>query len=431
MSTGVTPPRVMRSFGATLMSVNGMIGAGIFALPALLYDAAGNFSPWLFLIFGLFYACNVLVIARLATLFRASGGVQLYAETAFGPFTGFQVGWVIVIAIAAGRAATLYVLVSYLAVFFPVLEGPVARPVAMLALLSIFSGIAISGMRNSITGLEVGTVLKLTPILVLCGFGIATGNLATEFTLPDFGTFESVALLVFFAFSGTISATNCAGEVEDPARTIPRTMLLSLAAIILLYMLVQFAYIAAGAPNDDSDATPLAAAAGVFFGQAGVIAMTLGAIFSIATNALTFFISGPRVIYAMADRDLLPTALARISERSRTPHLAILLFTLIVAGIALTGAFEFLASVMGVASLIASLVVFAAFAALHSPGKVSFGAPITPTWIVILSIAVAFSLYAIVQAPLESFALVGLLVVIGTVLYWATAGRRISVPAKS
>ena len=423
------PPRVMRSFGATLMSVNGMIGAGIFALPALLYNAAGNFSPWLFLIFGLFYACNVLVVARLASLFRASGGPQLYTETAFGPFTGFQVGWILVIAMAAGRAATLYVLVSYLAVFFPFLEGPVARPVAMLALLSILSGISISGMRNSITGLGVGTALKLTPILILCAFGIARGNVATELVLPDFETFESVALLVFFAFSGTISATFCAGEVEDPRRTIPRSMLLSLAAIILLYMLVQFAYITAGAPNDDSDATPLAAAAGVFFGRPGLIVMTLGAIFSIATNALTFFISGPRVIYAMADRGLLPHSLSGISERYRTPQRAIVLFTLIVAGIAITGAFAFLVSVMGVASLLASLVVFAAFVALHRPGKVSFGAPLTPTWIVILAIAVAFSVYAIVQAPLESFALVGVLIAIGTVLYWATAGRRTSVTA--
>ena len=112
-------PRVVGAVGATLMSVNGMIGAGIFALPALLYAATGDFAPWMFLIFGLLYACNVLVAARLATMFRSSGGPQLYAQAAFGPLVGFQVGWLMVIAMAAGRAATLHVLVSYLAVFFP------------------------------------------------------------------------------------------------------------------------------------------------------------------------------------------------------------------------------------------------------------------------------------------------------------------------
>ena len=429
MNLSERPPRVMRSFGATLMSINGMIGAGIFALPALLYNAAGNFSPWLFLIFGLLCVCAVLVAARLATLFSASGGPQLYVETAFGPFTGFQVGWIILIAMAAGRAATLYVLVSYLAVFFPFLEGPIARPAATLALLLILGGISISGMRNSITGLGIGTAIKLTPILILCIFGLATGNVAAEFALPDFGTFESVALLVYFAFSGTVAATYCAGEVEDPRRTIPRSMLLSLAAIIILYMLVQFAYIAAGAPGSNSDATPLAAAAGVFLGQAGVVVMTLGAIFSIAANSLTFFISGPRMVYGMADRGLLPGGLAAVSDRFKTPHRAILLFTLIVAGICLSGTFEFLATITSLGAQIASLVVCAAFVALHGPGEISFGAPMKPIWFLILAIAVAFSIYAIMQAPLEAFALVGLLIAIGTALYWMTARQRFSAAA--
>ena len=127
---------------------------------------------------------------------------------------------------AAGRASLLYMLTSYLPVFFPFLEGPVARPVATLALLFFFSGISLARLRNSTTGPGIGIVLKLTPILILCGFGIATGNLATEFALSEFGTLRSVVLLLFFAFSGTNSATNCAGEVEDPVRTI----LLSLAA---------------------------------------------------------------------------------------------------------------------------------------------------------------------------------------------------------
>jgi amino acid transporter len=70
-------PRVVGKLGATLMSVNGMIGAGI------------------------------LISARLSNMFRSSGGPQLWAQVAFGPFVGFQVGWVLVLSMAAGRAATL------------------------------------------------------------------------------------------------------------------------------------------------------------------------------------------------------------------------------------------------------------------------------------------------------------------------------------
>ena len=410
------PPRLVRSMGATLMSVNGMIGAGIFALPALLYNAAGDFSPWLFLIFGLLYSCNVLVAARLATLFRSSGGPQLYAHAAFGPLAGFQIGWLMVIAMAAGRAATLFVLVSYMAVFLPFLEGTVARPVATLALLVGLSGITISGMRNSIGGLVIGTVLKLGPILLLCAFGIVTKGIAADFTPPSFGTFESVALLVFFAFSGTATAAFCAGEVEDPRRTIPRSMILSLAAIILLYVLVQSAYIAAGAPGGNGDATPLAAAAGVFMGQTGVVMMTLAAIFSIATNSLTFFIAGPRVVYGMAERGLLPASLAVVSHRYKTPARAIVLFTLVVAVICLSGTFEFLATVTALGSQIAMLSMFAAFVAFHRPGSAGFGTRMTPLWKFVLAIGVAFSIYASLQAPAEAFLLIGGLLVVGTVL---------------
>ncbi|KEO85487.1 hypothetical protein EH30_13270 [Erythrobacter sp. JL475] len=73
------PPRVVGPLGATLMSINGMIGAGIFALPALLYAEVGNFAPWMFLIFGLLFSASIFISARLSNMFRASGGPQLWA----------------------------------------------------------------------------------------------------------------------------------------------------------------------------------------------------------------------------------------------------------------------------------------------------------------------------------------------------------------
>ena len=81
------PPRVVGKLGATLMSVNGMIGAGIFALPAILYVEVGNFAPWMFLIFGILFAAGILISARLSNMFRSSGGAQLWAQVAFGPLS--------------------------------------------------------------------------------------------------------------------------------------------------------------------------------------------------------------------------------------------------------------------------------------------------------------------------------------------------------
>jgi hypothetical protein len=191
---------------------------------------------------------------------------------------------------------------------------------------------------------------------------LSWGGISTSFRPPSFGTFESVALLVFFAYDGVDSAACSAGEVKHPRRTIPRSMLLSLATTIVFYMIVQWAYIAAGAPAS-SNGTPLAAAAGVVMGRAGVIALTLAAVFSIASNSLTFFMTGPRVIFGMAERGLLPAGLAHVSPRFLTPDLAIALFTLIVAAISLSGTFAFLTEVTELGSLFISLCTYGAAAA--------------------------------------------------------------------
>lgn len=405
------PPRVVGTLGASLMSVNGMIGAGIFALPALLYDKAGLFAPLMFLIFGVMHACGVLVFAQLATMFRASGGTQLYLEAAFGPTVGFQAGWLAVIATAAGRGATLYVLVSYLAVFFPALADPIARPAAVLMLLAMFAGLTLSGMRRAVDGLVVGTVLKLTPIVVLCIAAFATGGVSSSFQPPSFDTFESVALLVLFAYAGTGNAAFSAGEVKRPRRTIPRSMLLSLAIIIVFYMVVQWAYIAAGAPVS-SDGTPLAAAAGAVMGQAGVVALTLAAVFSIASNCLTFFVAGPRLIFGMAERGLLPAGLAHVSPRFLTPDRAITLFTMIVAAIALSGTFAFLAEVTVLGTQMICLCCYAAFVLFRLRGREGCAKGLSPWWWGVTAVASAVSVYVMLQAPPKAYALiVGLLVV--------------------
>lgn len=427
MEQATKPPRVVGKIGATLMSVNGMIGAGIFALPALLYAEVGNFAPWMFLIFGILFSANTLVSAKLSNMFRSSGGPQLWVQAAFGPFLGFQIGWIFVLAMAAGRAATLYVLVAYLAVIVPVFADPIPKALMLGALLVALVWINITGMKNSIGGLSVGTVLKLAPILLLCAVGIGKGGIATEFVLPSFGAIESVALLVFFAFSGANSASFSAGELRNPRRDLPITMLVSLGLIIVFYMLVQWAYIASGAPQSADDATPLAAAAGAVMGDTGVLLLSLAAIFSIGTNALAYTIAGGRVTYGMADRGLLPAWLAVVSKTHRTPANAILLFGGLIAIMLSSGAFTFLATTTALGSQIIVLSFCVAFLALlrrkhggHS-GNLVF-------WIPVTIVAMAFSLFAAVQAPFEAYALFGVLLAAGTLLYFVARRGEVSAP---
>lgn len=412
------PPRVVGPVGATLMSINGMIGAGIFALPALLYAEVGNFAPWLFLIFGLLFSCSIVISARLSTMFQSSGGPQLWSQAAFGPFVGFQVGWIMVIAMGAGRAATFYVLVSYLAVIFPVFDEAIARAAALAFILAALTTISLSGMINSIGGLAVGTVIKLSPIVVLCAMAFASGGIATTFALPRFGAFESVALLVYFAFSGANSSAFAAGEFKNPRRDLPLTMLGSLGIIILFYMAVQWAYIAAGAPQAVGNTTPLAMAAEAVMGDHGPLLLSIAAIFSIAANALSYSIAGPRVIFGMAERGLLPARFALVSRRFGAPDRAILLFSAIIGLMLASGAFTFLATMTSLGSQLVVLCYVCAFAVLMRRFSEANDGTLPLRWWPAMGIAAGFAVFTIVQAPTSAFALLAALLAIGTGLYF-------------
>ncbi len=428
MDDDKSPPRVVGPFGATLMSINGMIGAGIFALPALLYAEVGNFAPWMFLIFGMFYSCGTLIVARLCNMFRSSGGPQLWIQAAFGPFVGFLIGFWAVLGISAGRAATLYVLVAYMAVIFPVLAEPGARALALAFLLAALTAIVLSGMRNSIGSLAVGTVLKLAPILLLCGLAYASGGIATEFVLPRFGQFESIALLVYFAFSGAELGALSAGELKRPRRDLPLTMLGSLALITAFYMAVQWAFIAAGAPQSDGDATPLAAAAGAVMGDTGVLIISVAAVFSIATSALNFFIGGPRIVFGMADRGLLPATFAHVSPRFQTPDRAVLLFAATTAVMLSSGAFVFLAQVTALASTVTSLLVIASFVVLMRRTDERHNGHLALYWWPVMAVSGGFKLFTMIQAPASAFGLMIVLLAVGSGLYFAARRGTVRVP---
>ena len=97
-------------FGA--IALNGTIGAGIFALPAIAIERAGLFSPWIYVFCGLLIMLIVLVFARVASYFSVTGGPVTYATQAFGTFIGFQAGWLLTVSRAAAFAANAHLMVT-------------------------------------------------------------------------------------------------------------------------------------------------------------------------------------------------------------------------------------------------------------------------------------------------------------------------------
>ena len=412
------PPRAIGLAGATLINLNGVVGSGIFALPALLYASAGSIAPLAILAFAALYAALVAVFAKLSTLVEQSGGPQLYAELVFGKFTGFQIGWLQLAGNLVARAANFHVTVSYLAALFPFFADPAIRLATIIALIAAFTGLAIIGTRRSIEAIWIGTLLKLAPILFLCGAGLVMNGLPSTVSLPEFSEVEAIALLLAFAFSGGATSAIAAGETQNPRKTIARSMFANLVIVAVFYALVQFAYAAIDPAQPDLDA-PLASAGAALFGTAGVALISVAAIFSTGTNQLSYFVVMPRLIFGMSQRGLLPSFLSYVSPRWQTPSRAIATYGLIVVLLAISGGFTVLAKFMVAIeqvvfiTLIAALIVAWRRNIGNLRGSMGWG------WAAIIVVAIGFVIWLTMQIPasaaLSTLALIGA----GTALYFA------------
>lgn len=421
---GATPPRAIGLGGAVLININAAIGAGIFALPALLYAGAGNFAPLAIIGFAFAYACLAGVFAKLSTMFEQSGGPQLYAEHVFGRFVGFQVGWFVVCANFAGRAANFHVLVSYLAALFPVFGGEIARPLTVVGLIALTTLASVIGTRRAIGAMWVGTALKLVPILLLAGYGLIANGLPATVSLPDFGEVESVILLIAYAFSGVGVAMISAGETKAPTTTIYHSIFLSLGFVTLLYVLIQLAYSATVIEQADPD-VPLAAMGEAMFGQTGVTMISFAAIFSIATNQLAGFVVIPRILFGMGRRGLLPPVFAHVSQRFETPSVAITFFGAVVAVLAASGTFAELATMLVAAEQIFIGACILALIILWRRGEGNIAQAMGPRWIAIIAVAIVLTIWLTAQVPLDAALSTGLLAGVGTLLYFlARANSR-------
>jgi len=397
-------------WGAALLALNGMIGAAIFGLPGKLDAAVGSFAPWLLLLAGIGIMPVVLCYADLAGRFRESGGPQLYAGTAFGRFVGFEAGWMLYAARAASLAANAHVLAAYAKALWPALNVTAT----IIVTIGAITMVNIIGIRRAVDTLGGMTMIKLAPLILIGALGLLLAPVPT-LVLPQFSAVEGVALAALYAFVGFEAATIPAGETRDPERNIPRALLITVAAVTLLYVLVQLAYTASGIGESEA---PLAALASRSLGPAGAVVLGVAAIASVLANQLSAVTSISRITSSCADQGLLPRWFGKISPRFATPVNSILAVGGISLGLALSGSFITLAVISTVARLFAYFASIAAIPRLdHLAGKVRWG-----RGVLLPLIACALILWASSHSSWTEWrAFVGFLV-IGALLYFI-AGR--------
>lgn len=405
--------------GSAFLSFNGMVGAGIFALPATLHRDFGAFGPWLFPIFGLLVLLIVLPFARLAALFPVSGGPVAYTA-AFGPLASFQAGWLYYLGRVTAQAANANVFAIYAASLWAPLGTAVGRSATIVLLIGTLTWINIVGVRRAIRALDMLTLMKAAPLIGLAIWGLieAGSSLPLPGTPPALSEFEAAALVILYAFVGFENSIVPADETANPARTIPRALIATVAGTAALYFLVQLAFLAV-MPAGAAPEAPLAVFAETLIGPVGALLVAATALASVAGNITGSMTSTPRVTFALAQGGLLPRWFGAVNVRFATPANSVLFMGLAGTALAVSGSFVWLAIV----STLARLVVYAASIAALPAAQRRLGLKSGAGTFLMMAAGLAVCLWAALQSGWKSWAMLAGLLAAGLLLY-ALARRR-------
>lgn len=421
----VRPDRLPRRLGvwsAAAVLVGTTIGSGIFRVPSSVAGQAGTVGAiaLLWVLGGAIALFGALTLAELAVLFPRSGGIYVFLREAYGPLPAFLFGWTELLVLrpsALGAIAMLFA--EYVRVFVPISGGGV-RVVAAGAILLL----AAANIRSVNWGAAVQNLSTAAKVLALAGLALlafalgdpAQGSLAGPLGLGprSWGGFGIALVAVMWAYDGWADLTFMAGEVRDPDRTLPRALVGGTAAIVAVYLAVNAAYLFV-LPVSEMPGKPLVAAdaARRIFGGAGagvVAAMVMVSAFG-ALNGSTM--TGPRVLFAMADDGLFFRPVAAVHPRYRTPWVAISLAALLGVAYVSIRSFEQLADafVLGIWPFYALAVGAVYILRRTRPDLVrpyrTAGYPWVP--FVFLAASLAMLLNALVEQPVSTLVGVGII----------------------
>lgn len=429
MSTAA--PKLVRAIGRYDLAaaiVNGVIGSAIFGMPARIAELTGVWSPLAYLAAGAGVLSMVLCFAEVASRFQDPGGPYLYSRAAFGPWVGFQAGWLTFWIRVTSVGANINVLVSYLAETLPAAGSPGGRALTMTLVLAAITVVNVAGVRQATWTIDVLTVLKLLPLLLLIVLGVARLSpevLASQrVASPDW---TSAILLLVYAYGGFEAPLIPAGESKDPRRDSAFALLLALAVIASLYMLVQLAVVGV-VPEVAGEKAPIAAAFERLLGPAGRAFASYAAVLSVTAWATGSVLQSPRVLYSIAERRELPEAFAAVHPRFRTPHVAIVCYAGLALALALYGSFEWNATLSAIVRLVTyglTCVALLVFRARGGAPEAGFALPL-PLALGASLTGVGFALWLLLTRSFAQMWVLPALMGVGALLYAARPGRRIA-----
>jgi APA family basic amino acid/polyamine antiporter len=410
------------------LSINDVVGSGIYLLPAATFALLGPASVWAVLIAGFAVALLVLCYAQAASYFDEPGGSYLYVREAFGRFAGFEVGWMTWLTRVSSAAALSNGLALAVAHFWAPAESGLGHASIVVGSLLLLTVINVIGVRSAAQTGVVLVIGKLLPLVffVVVGLFYIEPSRALVFGLPpldDASKLGEGALLLLFAYAGFENIPAAAGEFRQPRRDVPFALLTMIAICTVLYVGVQVVTQSVLA-DPAASSTPLADAAAAFGGTGAALLLTVGAAISIlGTNSNTMLI-GPRYLYALASDGFGPRALAKVHPRFRTPYVAVLVQGGLALALAFTGSFAQLALLSAVARLCSYIGTAAAVPVLRRRFRDRPEALQLPGGDLIPVLALLVCAGLIASATLANLIAAAVALAIGAAIYFVYARRE-------
>jgi basic amino acid/polyamine antiporter, APA family len=339
--------RAVGVWGLTAAIVNVTVGGGIFRLPSGVAASLGAAAPVAYAVCAIAMGLIVLCFAEAGSRVAMTGGPYAYVEVAFGPLVGFLSGALLWAGVTAALAAVTSFFTVSLAALAPAVASTTARVIVMLVMLGALTALNIRGVSGASRFNSAMTIAKLLPLAVLVlggALAVHPANLVWH-GAPSLAAIGRSSVLLIFAFLGVETALVPSGEVKDPARTVPRAVLLAIGSIAVVYVAVQIVAQGVLGASLGTSETPVADAGGAAFGSWGRTLILVGSTVSMFGYVSGMTLAVPRMLFAFARDGFLPRSVAAVHPRFRTPHRAIAIQAVLVALLAASGSFEWLAIV--------------------------------------------------------------------------------------
>ncbi|MGA7157259.1 MAG: amino acid permease [Acidobacteriaceae bacterium] len=405
--------RAVGLFGLAASIITLTIGAGIFEVPGALAACIGIYAPLAFLVCGVAIGAVAICFAEGGSRMPTSGGAYGYVADAFGPLTGYVVGtllWISDLLAAGGVAAAL---ADATASVVPIHLQPFARSAVILCVIGGIAFVHIGGVERGARLINIATLLKLLPLAIFVIAGASAIHRVNFVQPASHGTHDvgRALILAFFVLTGMEISLSASGEVANPARTIPRALIMAIVPVTLLYIVIQVTAQGILGTALAHSSMPLVDAMARINPALRLVMLSGAAI------AMFGFLSGdifctPRILFAFARDGLLPRVLGRLHPRSHTPYIAILCYAALAITLALAGNFEELAVLSTLATAALYMAACAAAWRLARKGVAEAGTPLNFRWLGVAMVVGVGSMLALIALASRT-EIIGLFVVIG------------------